>query len=71
MDTANFHIFYANVATNAVNLVNNVVPCFDVAKILQLLTLVLTMQTLTLLHTEDIVFSQQYPIFIPEAEAVV
>ena len=57
MNTTNFHIFYANVATNAVNLVNNIVPCFNIAKVLQLLTLVLTIQTLTLLHTEDIIFS--------------
>ena len=57
MDTAHFHIFYANVATNAVHLVNNIVPCFNIAKVLQLLTLVLTVQTLTLLHTEDIIFS--------------
>ena len=57
MDTANFYIFYANITTNTVNLVNNVIPCFNITKVLELLTLVLTVQTLTLLHTENIIFS--------------
>ena len=71
MDTTDFNVLYTNVTTNTMNFMDNVVPCFNITKVLKLLTLVLTVQTLTLLHTEDIVFRQEYPLLVPKAEAVI
>ena len=56
MNAANLHIFNANIATNAVHLVDNVVTNLDIGKILQLLALIFTVHALALLHTINIIF---------------
>ena len=50
---------------------DHIIPGLNIRKILQLLTLVFTMQSLALLHAINIIFRQKQPISIPKAEAVV
>ena len=71
MNAADLYIFYTNITTNAVHLVYYIIANLNIRKILQLLALILAMQTLPLLHTIDIIFRQKQPISIPKAKAMV
>ncbi len=56
MHTADIYVFYAHIAADTVNFVHHVITSADIRKILQLLPLVFTMQTFTLLHAKNIIF---------------
>ena len=71
VDAVNLDVFYAYITSDTMNLMNNIISGLDIRKILQLLPLVFSMQALTLLHAENIIFRQQQPFFIPEAKAVI
>ena len=71
VDAVNLDVFYAYITSDTMNLMNNVIAGLDIRKILQLLSLVFSMQALALLHAENIIFRQQQPFFIPEAKAVI
>ena len=71
VDAVNLDVFYTYITADTMNFMNNVISGLDIRKILQLLALVFSMQALTLLHAENIIFCQQQPFFIPEAEAVI
>ena len=56
MNAADLYIFYTNITTNAVHLVYYIIANLNIRKILQLLALILAVQTLALLHAVNIVF---------------
>ena len=70
VQSVDLHVLHADIAPDAVHVVHHIVAALDIRKILELRPFVLRFEAVAPLQSVNVVFREQDPVLVPEAEPV-